>query len=70
MTNPKNLTFAEFVDVTGVDLTLIAHKCGVTYQAIRRMYQGKLKPGLDLALKIEDLTLGTVKCESWSKAIT
>ncbi len=62
-----NLTFTEFVDRTGVDLELIASKCAVTGAAVRRMHAGTLKPGLDLALKIEELTLGVVRCESWPR---
>ena len=60
-----SLTFREFMDYTGVECELVARKCGVTGAAVRRMYAGTLKPGLDLALKIQDLTLGAVRCESW-----
>ena len=61
------LTFTEFVDRTGVNLELVASKCAVSCVAVRRMYAGTLKPGLDLALRIEEFTLGTVTCQSWKR---
>ncbi|MCY3802922.1 MAG: hypothetical protein OXG06_00755 [Gammaproteobacteria bacterium] len=62
---PESLTFTEFVDRTGASLALIAKRCERTYPAIKRLYDGTLKPGLELALRIEDITLGTVKYNNW-----
>ena len=64
---PEPLTFTEFVDRTGVKLALVAQKCERTYPAIKRLYDGTLQPGLKLALKIEEITLGAVKCNSWDR---
>ncbi len=59
------LTFTQFVDRTGARRALIAERLGVTVPAIDKLYGGTMLPSLDLALKIQELTLGTVTCESW-----
>jgi len=61
--NLKNYLFAK-----GITQSAFAERVGVTKYYMCRLINGKLKPGKLLAEKIENLTKGEVKINSWKSS--
>lgn len=55
--------FRAFLD--GANMAEIARQSGVTREMIRQLADGKTGPGIEIALKIEQVSYGKVPVASW-----
>lgn len=64
---PRN-AFADWLKDCGLTPEQVATKLDVSLSSVYNARNGYFKPGLDLALKIAELSAGKVPAASWSKA--
>lgn len=59
------MKFKEWIEVEGFKIDKIAEKIGISRQALSYLINGHHVPSLKVAVKIEKLTKGKVKCKDW-----
>lgn len=64
---PRN-AFGDWCQTTKLTVGQIAEKLGRCESTVYNLRNGYFRPGLDLAHRIERLTRGKVKAESWIEA--
>lgn len=57
--------FAEWVD--GANLAELARRLQVTRSWVSAVASGKTRPSIDMAYRIEQLTLGSIKTSLWAQ---
>lgn len=58
-------TFPKYVADNGISNSQLAESLGVDHSTAWRLANGRMRPGLDLAAKIERITQGAVPIASW-----
>ena len=60
--------FSIWVEENGLRITFIAKKLGISKAMVYYLMNGERTPSKEIALKIEELTKGEIKCVDWPQA--
>lgn len=65
--NPAATVFGRWFDAAGLRAVDVAAALGVTRAAVYNLRSGKMRPGLELAVKIQRYTSSKVPVTVWGK---
>ena len=64
-TNKGRLALVEWIQATGISQNEISRRTGLPQATISRWTRGEHRPGLRMALVLEDFTFGKVRAADW-----
>lgn len=67
MGNKRIMTLKQYIADNGISLTQFGCSLGVSEHAVRKWIYGQRRPDLEMMLKIQESTAGTVAVADWAR---